>query len=56
MYVGAVGMGFTTSDLESMPPDRLMWFIHCHNALNGASERTGPEYQEGTIERLKSIL
>ena len=55
MYVGAIGMGFTTADLKTMPLDRLMWLIHCNNLNNGAKE---PEekYQKGTVAQLKKLI
>jgi len=55
MYVGALGMGFTTTDLKLMPLSRLLWFIHCNNLNNGAKEPE-PEYRMGTIAELKRIL
>ena len=55
MYVGAIGMGFTTQDLESMPVDRLMYFIHVNNLLQGGDEGE-PESRPGTIAALKRIL
>ena len=55
MYVGAIGMGFTTKDLESMPVDRLMYFIHVNNLLHGGDEGE-PEARPGTIAELKRIL
>lgn len=55
MYVGALGMGLTSGDLESMPPDRLMYLIHVHNLLHGAEEAE-PRAVPGTIEQLKGIL
>ena len=55
MYVGAIGIGFTTQDLKSMPLDRLLWLLHCNNLNNGAKE---PEekYRKGSIAQLKKIL
>lgn len=55
MYVGAIGMGFSTSDLESMPVDRLMYLIHVHNLLQGGDEGEA-EARPGTIAELKKIL
>lgn len=56
MYVGAIGMGFTTADLRSMPPGRLMWFIHVNNVLHGGPDSVEEKPQPGTIDQLKSML
>lgn len=55
MYVAALGMGFGTSDLRTMPPDRLLWFVHCNN-LNHGAKGEEPEFIEGTAEDLKKLL
>lgn len=57
MYIAGIGMGFTTMDLRSMPPCRLMWFIHQNNLNNGAPDpEEGKGYRDGTIAELKKIL
>lgn len=56
MYVGAIGMGFTTADLKSMPLSQLLWFIHCNNEnQTGEGEKEQPT-RRGTVKELKKIL
>lgn len=55
MYVGAIGMGFSADDLESMPPDRLMFFTHVNNLLQGGGGKSD-DSRPGTISELKKIL
>ena len=56
MYVGAIGMGFTTADLKSMPLSQLLWFIHCNNENQGGETEKEPQTRKGTISELKKIL
>jgi len=56
MYVGAIGMGFTTADLKSMPLSQLLWFIHCHNENHGGGGEKEPQVRQGTLAELKKIL
>lgn len=56
MYVGAIGMGFTTADLKSMPLSQLLWFIHCNNENQGEGGEKEPATRPGTIAELKKIL
>lgn len=58
-YVGALSLGFTTADLESMPFNRLMWFIYCHNNSQGSAKHGGPKQQDtvqGTAEMMKRFV
>lgn len=56
MYVGAIGMGFTTADLETMPLSRLLWFIYCDNENQTGGGEKEPKTRPGTIAELKKIL
>lgn len=54
MYLSALGMGFTSSDLESMPFGRLMWFLHAQNDMHEIS--SGEKKKQGSSKDLMSMF
>lgn len=54
MYLSALGMGFTSQDLESMPFGRLMWFLHAQSDMHDV--RSGEKKKQGSSRDLLGMV